>query len=306
MMASTASPVSEMKKPSASPTDFIIDAVDGYPLAATLSGDEAAPRLLIVNSAMAVHRRFYRHLAEDFAGRGFAVLTWDYRGVGGSRPPGSLRSFSARCRDFVLKDMEAIVAWARARRRERLFLLGHSLGGQLAGLLADPSGIDAMVTLSSQSGYWRLQGREQKLVVAFHQYVTLPALSSVCGYMPWRLFGAEDLPAGVALEWAAWCRDPAYLMGDSTLPLERYQRFDAPVLAWSIDDDRWGTSRSVDTMMRAYPHVERRHLEPAAWGLRRVGHFGAFRPEARPVWDAIEAWLSARGSGSARRRGHTL
>ena len=132
------------------------------------------------------------------------------------------------------------------------------------------------------------------VVIVFRLAVTvlIPLLTRLFGYFPWSMFApGENLPGGVALEWARWCRDPDYLLGDETLPLERYDAFDAPVLSYSIEDDDWGTARAVDAMMRAYPRVTRRHLVPADYGLEKIGHMGFFRPGAEPVWDEVIGWL---------------
>ena len=85
---------------------------------------------------------------------------------------------------------------------------------------------------------------------------------------------------------------PNYLLDDHTVPVERYQQFSAPVLAYSIDDDQWGTARSVDAMMKAYANLERRHLQPDEAGLPSIGHFGYFRPNARHLWTDIAAWFA--------------
>ena len=274
--------------PSDDPVELRIPARDGFSLAATLYGPQPARSLVVINSATAVPRRFYRHFAAALVARGHTVLTWDYRGIGGSRPA-SLRGFSARMRDWVLLDMEGVLDWARAQAPERLQLVGHSAGGQLPGLLANPEGIAGMLTFSSQSGYWRLQGGEQKLAVGLHMHLTLPVSAAVFGYMPWRKFGGdEDLPQGVAREWARWCRSRNYLLDDATLPLDRFRRFTAPVLAYSIADDKWGTAAAVDAMMRAYPNVERRHI-PVEAG--RIGHFGLFRASSSALWQAPLDWL---------------
>lgn len=277
------------------PVDFAIPARDHHRLEATRYGDPSARDWVIINSATAVPRRFYRHFAAALAEQGYGVLTYDYRGIGGSRPE-SLRGFQARTRDWVLLDMSAVVRWARDHGADgKLFLIGHSVGGQLAGLLDEPDAVDGMVTFSSQSGYYALQGGEQKAVVWFHVHATLPVLSSLYGYMPWGKIGSgEDLPRGCALEWARWCRDPKYLLGDDSLPLERFDAFGAPVLAYSFDDDKWGTARSVDAMMQAYPNLERRHVVPTDVGLDRLGHFGAFRPDAAALWEETIAWLAER------------
>jgi predicted alpha/beta hydrolase len=282
------------ESPSDPPSDPVtIPARDGYPLgAAVFRTERPSARAVIVNAAIAVPHRFYRHFAAGLAAAGFTVVTWDYRGIADSAPS-QLRGFDASARDWFLMDMPAVVDWVESELEpQALFLVGHSLGGQTAGLLDNAASIAGMVTLSAQSGHWRLQGGGQKLMVLLHTHVTLPLLSRVFGFMPWGMLGAgEDLPRNAALEWARWCRHRDYLLGDTTLPLERYQDFTAPVLAYSIGDDKWGTSRSVDAMMRAYPNVERRHLEPRTEGLDRIGHVGFFRPQSSALWSQVVAWF---------------
>ena len=274
--------------------DFAIPARDGYRLAATAFQPAAdADNVVLINSATAVPRRFYRHFAAALAAAGYHTLSYDYRGIGGSRPQ-RLRGFDASMRQWALLDMAGIIDWIVAELRpRRLFLVGHSVGGQIAGLLDNAQSVDGMVTLSAQSGYWALQGAEQKAVAAFHAYLTLPLLSRLFGYMPWPGV-SEDLPKAAALEWASWCRNPKYVLGDDTLPLDRFAKFSAPVLAYSISDDKWGTARSVDAMMHAYPDLERRHLTPADAGLKAIGHLGYFRPESGALWSDAIAWLDQR------------
>ena len=271
-----------------------IPALDGYPLAATLYEPEAHSRaVVVINSATAVPRHFYGPFAEFLASQGYTAITYDYRGIGGSRPA-SLRGFTARASDWALRDMAGVVDWVRTGiQPDHLALFGHSYGGQTAGLLPNGHQIDAMVTVSSQSGYWRLQGGKQKFVVGFHVHVSFPVLCRVFGYFPWSWFSAaEDLPKRVALDWAGWCRRPGYLLDDPTLPLERFRDFTAPVLALSLDDDDWGTSRAVDAMMQAYPNVTRHHVIPAEAGIDAIGHFGFFRPKSEALWHEVADWLS--------------
>jgi predicted alpha/beta hydrolase len=90
---------------------------------------------------------------------------------------------------------------------------------------------------------------------------------------------------------AAAMRTPGGFLDDARLPTHRYATFQAPVLGSSIDDDPEATRASVDAMMAVYPNVERRHLTPADAGLDQIGHFGYFRPSARPVWGEAISWL---------------
>ncbi len=271
-----------------------IPACDGYSLAATRYQPEHNPTntVVVISAATAVPQRYYKHFAKFMVQQGYTAVTYDYRGIAGSKP-NTLRGFAANARDWALLDMAGVIEWVqKVERPQRLFLVGHSYGGQTAGLLPNHDSIAAMVTLSSQSGHWRLQGGSQKWPVLFHVYLTFPIFCGLFGYMPWSKFGsAEDLPKGVALEWARWCRQPGYLLDDRSLPLERYQHFQAPVLAYSIDDDDWGTARSVDAMMHAYPNLTRRHIVPQEHGLSALGHFGYFRPKSKVLWPELVDWL---------------
>ena len=148
-----------------------------------------------------------------------------------------------------------------------------------------------MATVSSQSGYWRLQGGWEKPKVWFLMTFVFPILTRVFGYFPGRYFGGEDLPFHVALEWAAWCRSPGYLLDDQSLPLVRYRQFTCPTLAYSIDDDDWGTAQAVKSMMSAYPNVEFRHLMPTQFNLAKLGHMGFFREGSEELWDETLRWL---------------
>ena len=273
-----------------------IPARDGYDLGGTVLTPEGpkARGTVIVSGATAVPHRFYRRFASAIADSGYTVVTYDYRGIAASRR-GSLRGFDADMTDWVFSDMAGVVDWAsEAYPTDRMFLAGHSFGGQAAGLLDNVDRVRGMVTFSAQSGYWRLQGGEQQWIVGFHVHATLPAVSTVFGYTPWSTFGAgEDLPKGVATQWARWCRNPDYLFGDSSLPLERYDRFPAPVLAYSFDDDKWGTAEAVDDLMLRYPDVERRHVVPADEDLDAIGHMGFFRESSATLWPDVITWLDA-------------
>jgi predicted alpha/beta hydrolase len=270
-----------------------IDA-QGHALAASVFEQPGSDTAVIVNAATGVPRQFYKYFAAYLRDHGWTAVTYDYRGIGGSAPT-TLRGFEARMRDWALIDMPAVIQWLSSEfQPRRLFSIGHSFGGQGIGLIERPERITAMVGVSAQSGYWGVQGGAERYRARFAVTVLIPVLVRLFGHFPWSRFAAgEDLPGGVALEWARWCRNRDYLLGDATLPLERYEAFDAPVLAYSIDDDDWGTPRAVDDMMRAYSRVTRRHLVPAEYGLEKLGHMGFFRQGSDAIWDEVIEWLES-------------
>jgi hypothetical protein len=66
--------------------DITLPAADGYLLGATLFLPRGAKRhAVLINSATAAPRKIYRGFAGYLARRGYAALTYDYRGIGDSR-----------------------------------------------------------------------------------------------------------------------------------------------------------------------------------------------------------------------------
>jgi len=275
------------------PQEFELNARDGYRLAATRFDAESPKGAVLMCGATGVPRRFYHRFAAALAAGGYTTVLFDYRGIGGSKPK-SLRGFDADMTDWALKDLAGAVDWMKANIPHPLFLTGHSFGGQVAGLLDNVDDLAGMFTVSSQSGYYMLQGAEQKAAVFFHVHVTLPLLAKTVGYVPWKSMGiGEDLPKGVALQWAKWCRHPRYLRRESALPLHRYKDFRAPVLATSIGDDKWGTAKSVDDMMSSYPNMTREHIEPEQAGVGSLGHMGYFRKTSASLWKRPVEWMDS-------------
>ncbi len=276
---------------------FLLPATDGFQLAASEFTPAAAraTRIVVVAPATGVRRGIYRALATFLAERGAAVVTWDWRGTGESRPA-SLRGFAATMHDWAEKDFEGVVQWARAAHPGLpLHLIGHSFGGQALGFVPGASAAGSIVTLAAQSGYlghWPLRLR---LPLYGLWYVLMPGVTRALGYFPSRRLGfGEDLPRGVALEWAGWCRRPGYHDG-----WEGHQRLVAPVLGFSFDDDPIAPRRAVDVLHAEFGgRVVRRHLSPGQLGVRRLGHFEFLRPGVAPVvWEEIAAWLEAAEPG---------
>lgn len=276
-----------------------IAARDGYQLGATYfaaADSGAAPQGVIsFHSATATPQTFYYHCARFFAARGYHVYTYDYRGIGRSAPK-TLKGFEATVESLALHDIPAVLDFI-SNKHPGLpqTYVGHSVGGQLMGMLDNASLIHKAVTCSSQNGYWKLQGGSQKYVVLFSMYVAFPLLTRLCGYFPWsRMAGGEDLPKGAALQWARWCRSPNYLFDDAGLPhLARYDDFTAPILAYCFSDDDWGTRAAVHSLMDHYTaaDLQYRYVDPADFGRSTIGHFGYFKRGSDSLWDNTLQWI---------------
>lgn len=134
-----------------------IDTPDGYVLPATLFESNAGlpgdGPLILISSATAVPRRFYRRFAQYLADNGArAVMTYDYRGMNGAMTWS--QAHNARMSDWAIADFPAAVDALCCRFPEhQLSGLGHSFGGQALGLSGTAERFLRYMTLAAGSGY---------------------------------------------------------------------------------------------------------------------------------------------------------
>src|SRR5215211_1815413 len=160
--------------------DIHIAAADGFELAATTYAPEQRARgVVVINSATAVRRRYYDRFAQYLASAGFAVVTYDYRGIGGSAPA-RLRGFVALMREWGEVDQPAVLAHASAWQPDvPLFVVGHSIGGQIFGLLRDPNRVHRVLMVAAQHNYWGLWDAPRRWVLWALWTLFMPATSHV-------------------------------------------------------------------------------------------------------------------------------
>lgn len=267
-----------------------IRARDGAALAATFHRGPG-PDCVVVAGATGVKRQVYTPFARFLVSKGFSVLTLDYRGIGDSRPPGSLDGFEARMQDWGTHDLDAALAWAvdNAKPR-RLLVVGHSVGGQLLGLADHADLVDAAAFVGSQSGYWGHWPLHQRAGIGLLWFALIPGLSPLLGRFPSRRLGlGEDLPRGVAEQWARWGRDPDYLLRGDAKRREQYAHLRLPLLMVSLDGDLFAPHDAVDALAGFYSgaKVERRRLAKTP----TTGHFTVFRPGDPQLWADLAGWL---------------
>jgi predicted alpha/beta hydrolase len=270
-------------------------AADGYELAVTrYPADGPAWATMLLAPAMGVRQDFYEPVARFFARNGVHVLTFDYRGMGGSRPA-DLRALDADVTDWAAQDFDAMLAHAqRAVPGLPLVLLGHSLGGQILGIAPSNGNVRAAINVTAGSGYYGFNER-MRLRVRFLWFVAIPLATRLAGYFPGRrLRMIGDLPRGVALQWRRWCLHPEYLLAEGQAARAAFERVRCPILSWSFEDDVMLPRRAIESLNGFYRNarIEHRHVAPAEVGAARIGHFGFFAErQGAAMWAQSLAWL---------------
>lgn len=266
-----------------------IVADDGVALSTRWFRPVGEPRgTVLIVPAMATKSRFYHPLAQWLSEQGLTAVTFDYRGYGESGD-GNLREVrndllrwaqdAANVLDWVVKKADGVpVTW-----------LGHSLGGQVLPL-SDTSALRAAITVASGNGYWRTNSGALKYFAPLLWRAVMPISLRITGYFPGaklRILG--DLPPNVMRQWGRWCMNPDYLLGVHPELRARFAAMATPLTSISFTDDELMSGQSISDLHNFYPPVGRRMLRysPMDLGRSRIGHFGFFRADSRPLWAEV-------------------
>ena len=231
----------------------------------------------MVAGATGVQQRYYRTFAQYLAARRWAVLTFDYRGIGASRR-GDLKGFAADFLDWAEKDLAAVVDWALARAPTAV--VGHSFGGQAFGLLPRANDTLGLYTFGTGTGWYGHMSRRERPRVLLLWKVVGPLLTRLFGYLPGRRLGlGAGVPLGVYRQWRVWCGKPRHWFDDPSQDFAaRFATVRGPVVAVNALDDAW------------VPPVQPRHSWPAT-----PAHPCTCAPSIPPSWASAPSatWVTS-------------
>lgn len=254
---------------------------------------------IIINPATGVRATYYHYYARFLAEHGFAVLTYDYRGIGASRPA-NMRGVKANWRVWGEQDFNAAIAYARHRAPTgTLAVIGHSIGGFLIGFAPLAGELTRILTVGAQYAYWPDYAPAQRVKLLAKWHLTMPLLTSLFGYFPGKRLGwLEDIPAGIAHEWSFRRArlESSYPAQERTAVLASFAAVRAPTLALSTTDDEFATPAAMHRALAYYKNSDRQfvHLTPQALGFPAIGHFNLFHARHQGgFWTASLRWLQA-------------
>jgi predicted alpha/beta hydrolase len=281
-------------------------ALDGYELGAYLydSGKNEAPgRVAVLHCGAGIRALRYGRFAAFVAESGIPVLSYDYRGVGVSRPR-ALRGFQATIEDWAEYDCGGAIAWLRERYPQAEILgIAHSIGGLLVGGAHNSVEQARLVLIGGHTGYYGDYHPRYRLPMIAVWHALMPVVTRLVGYFPARrLRLGEDLPARIALQWAR--RRSPELRPSGTAPayhrvqrmLDRCAALQRPAVVISISDDAFATPAGIKRLLSYYPRLfplQYIAFTPADAGTRRIGHFGFFgRSIGAALWPRLLAHLN--------------
>lgn len=254
---------------------------------------------VVINPAIGVRRRLYFDFAGWLAEQGIGCVLYNYRGMedGTTGIPADADLSTVA---WGRLDQSAVLDWVFSELNpSRLFLLGHSIGGQLVGFARQLDKVSGIIHITAQKGdqqFWSGIGR-LKLFMLWH--VLIPLMSRGSTFNASKLgLGAYPWPSIAARQWAAWGRSKDYLFnpkfGYDLTPWRCYQ---GRLLSLGFTDDPMAPEAAIDGLLSEFHtasdlgHIEKRFIDPTSVKLSTIGHFGFFKPEASHLWEDLKTWI---------------
>ncbi|MDR2205857.1 MAG: alpha/beta hydrolase [Flavobacteriaceae bacterium] len=270
---------------------------DHYPISAHLFEPENSNgKILLINSATGVKQQIYFSFAHFFSEKGFTVITYDYRGIGESKPK-KLKKFKADMRIWGRLDFKAMTNFIKENYPNfRKYCLGHSIGALILGMNEDSKIFEKFIFAATQKAYIGNLRLKTKLEGIFGFGILLPLFNLLLGYFPAEWFGlGENLPKGCARDWRTLILNKK----STNKLLESVPDFSKTltqnVLILNMEDDPWVTQKGIETLLKeTYPNLkpEIREVKISESEHGKIGHINFFRRYNQNLWNILIEVLS--------------
>ena len=275
--------------------NIFIEARDGFKLSSIIRRPNSKIKGVIqINCGTGIPQNLYFNLANYLTESGYVTVTYDYRGIGNSKPE-SLKGFQANLEDWGRLDMTSVFDWIDNEfPSERKIIIGHSMGGQLVGLMDNYDKIDTLILIASSTGYWKDMSSPFKWLMPPLWFLLIPSLVAFYGYAnAKKLDQGENLPKGVALQWRDWCINPSYFdehFKKSNTELF-YDKFQIHIKSIQIQDDPIANKITANKLIGYYKNakIEVEEINPQTMGVKKIGHTGFFSRKFKDtLWNRLK------------------
>lgn len=248
-------------------------------------------KLLLINSATGVKQQVYFSFANYFSEKGFTVITYDYSGIGLSKPK-NMKGYQSSMRVWGSKDYKAITQYIKRNFPEyRKYCLGHSVGALILGMNEDSAMFEKFIFVGTQNAFVGHLRLKTKIEAYLGFGIVQPLTTSLLGYFPAHWFGlGESLPKNCAYDW----RTLILNRKSTNRLLEKIDDYSKElrqhVFVIRAEDDVWLTEKGVLSLLNTtYPNLKPtyRLVKTSESDKKEIGHINFFRSYNSKLWDII-------------------
>ncbi len=253
--------------------------------------EKSNQKLLLINSATGVKQQVYFSFAQYFAEQGFTVITYDYRGIGLSKPE-KMSGFQASMRIWGSEDYKAVTDYIKTNFNDyQKYCLGHSVGALILGMNEDSVMFDEFIFVGTQNAFvGNLKFRTQ--IEAYLGFgIAQPLTTGLLGYFPAHWFGlGESLPKNCAYDWRTLILNKKSTNGLLEKIDDYSKELSQKVFVIRAEDDIWLTEKGVKSLLNdTYPNLKPtyRLIETSESEKGEIGHVNFFRSYNKKLWNII-------------------
>ena len=249
-------------------------------------------KLLLINSATGVKQQVYFSFAKHFAENGFTAITYDYRGIGDSKPK-KMNGFHATMRIWGTDDFKTVTDFIKKNyQNHQKFCLGHSVGALIIGMNENAHIFDKFIFVATQDAYiGNLKANiAASAVLGFG--IAVPLTTKFFGYFPAHRFGlGESLPKGVAYDWRTLIlnkKSTSRLYEKIATHFSKDLKQETFII--HAEDDPWVTMKGMENLMNnVYPHLKKTYREIKVSDSEKgeIGHINFFRSFNKSLWKIV-------------------
>ncbi len=270
-----------------------LHASDGVRLSVTVfEAHQPNGKLLLINSATGVKQQVYFSFAKFMAEEGVTVITYDYRGIGLSKPE-EMKGFKASMRIWGTEDLKTITTFIDENFRSyQKFCLGHSVGALILGMTESTAIFDKFIFIATQDAYVGNLKTRVAITALLGFGVAVPLTNCLLAFFPAQWFGlGESLPKGVANDWRTLILHPKSTSRLYEKIKYNYARaLSQPTVVMYAQDDPWVTEKGMESLLSSvYPHLQKtyRELKTIESEKGEIGHVNFFRSFNRKMWHIV-------------------
>jgi predicted alpha/beta hydrolase len=251
--------------------------------------------IILILPALGVRASFYKTLVQEFCKNKMSVMLMNLRGNGDSSVKVT-RGVHFGFNEIINHDIASAVDYiSKTYPKKKIYLMGHSLGGQLACLYASkfPQKISGIILAASCTVYYKVHTNKLKILI---QTQLVRAVTESLGYFPGKRIGfAGTESVGVMRDWSNNALNGEYIVdGDTTDFGQKLLELKTSVLALSFEGDNLAPRTAVQDLTGRMPksRISVKHYYPTDLAQKELNHF-CWAKTPKPLISEITNWLTS-------------